>query len=121
MADLVTKMAEQRPVRLPESDASCFALNIVSFGKVQCDEASQVAGHDRSIPRIFGKYIKTEPGGISTQEGSRAGTGHISGAASPPQPDSTTAGSSTSQGLGLYGSERTNSNIDFALQPPNCS
>jgi hypothetical protein len=61
-------MAEQRPVRLPESDASCFAYDVVSFGKVQRDEASQVAGHDRSIPRIFGKYSEVEPDGIVRRE-----------------------------------------------------
>lgn len=41
MADLVTKMPEQRPVWPPEGDASCFAYDVVSFGKVQRDEASQ--------------------------------------------------------------------------------
>ena len=122
MADLVTKMAEQRPVRLSESDASCFALNVVSFGKVQCDEASQVAGHDRSIPRIFGKYIKTEPGGIFRRKRQLEPAQVIYQAplrplnATPQQPVLRRA-----KVWDCTGQSARTAIFDFALQPPNCS
>src|SRR6516225_4543934 len=52
MTDLMSKMPQQGPVRLPEGGAPRFALDIVGFRNIERDESGQMPRQNRASRSI---------------------------------------------------------------------